>query len=133
MKTYNDLEYLRLSRGEKFLYRLSTFFLSIPTALKNFILGIGRFFKNVFAAIGREFADVFTTFKNGDWKTKLSYLLMGFGSIARGQVLRGLMFLLFEAVFIFYMIAAGAHWLSLLPSLGRIGPHQEYNPVLDSY
>ena len=63
MKTYNDLEYLRLSRGEKFLYRLSTFFLSIPTALKNFILGIGRFFKNVFAAIGREFADVFTTFK----------------------------------------------------------------------
>ncbi len=133
MKTYNDLEYLRLSRGEKFLYRLSTFFLSIPTALKNFILGIGRFFKNVFAAIGREFADVFTTFKNGDWKTKLSFLVMGFGSIARGQILRGLLFLLFEAVFIFYMIAAGAHWLSLLPSLGLIGPHQEYNPVLDSY
>ena len=133
MKRYNDLEYLRLSRWEKFLYRLASFFLSIPTALKNAVLGLGRFFKNVFAAVGREFADVFTTFKNGDWKTKVSYLVMGFGSIARGQVLRGLMFLLFEVVFIFYLITAGFHWLGLLPTLGRIGPHEEYNPVLDAY
>ena len=58
---------------------------------------------------------------------------MGLGSIARGQVLRGLMFLLFEAVFLFYMITTGGYWLSLLPSLGRIGPHEEYNAVLDAY
>lgn len=133
MKKYNDLEYLRLSKGQKFLYRLVSFFAAIPVALKNGCLGIGRFFKNLAAVIGRELADIVLTFKNGDWKTRLSFLIMGFGSMARGQVLRGLLFLLFEAVFIFYMIMGGGHWMSLLSSLGRIGPHDEYSAVLDAY
>ena len=107
MNRYSDLEFLRLSKGQKFLYKLTSFFASIPLAIANFFLAIGRFFKNFAVGIGREFADIFLTFKNGDWKTKTSYLVMGFGSIARGQVLRGLLFLLMEVVFIFYMIPAG--------------------------
>ena len=102
-------------------------------ALKNLVLKIGRFFKEFFQSIGNELSDIFLTFKNGDWKTRLSFLFMGFGSIARGQILRGLLFLLFELVFIFYMIFAGAHWMSMLPSLGKVGPHEEYSEVLDSY
>ena len=133
MKKYNDLEFLRLSRWQKRVYRLGSFFASIPEALKNFFLGIGRFFVNLGAGIGRECADIVQTFKDGDWKTRLSFLIMGFGSIARGQVLRGLLFLLFEAAFIFYMIMGGGHWMSLLGSLGRVGPHDEYSAVLDAY
>ena len=41
--------------------------------------------------------------------------IMGFGNIARGQILRGLLFLAFEAVFIFYMVTTGSLWLSKLP------------------
>ena len=134
MKQYSDLEYLRLSKGQKFLYKLGRFFaVSIPQALKNAVLGIGRFFKKIGTGIGGEFADLFLTFKNGDWKTRVSYLVMGFGSICRGQVLRGLLFFLFEAVFILYMVTAGGYWLGMLPSLGHIGPHEEYNVVLDAY
>ncbi|MBQ2062110.1 MAG: sugar ABC transporter permease [Oscillospiraceae bacterium] len=133
MKNYSDLEYLRLPKGQKFAYRVASFFGGIPQALLNLILSIGRFFKKAGQTIGGECADIFLTFKNGDWKTRISYLVMGFGSIARGQILRGLLFLLFEAVFIFYMIFAGAHWMGLLPSLGRIGPHEEYSAVLDAY
>ena len=133
MKRYSDLEFLRLTKGQKFLYKLTSFFASIPRAIANFFLAIGRFFKNLVVGIGKEFADVFLTFKNGDGKTKTSFLIMGFGSIARGQVLRGLLFLLFEVVFIFYMIAAGAHWLGMLPSLGKMGPHEEYDEILDAY
>ena len=133
MKKYSDLEFLKLSKGQKFVYRLTSFFAAIPRAIARFFLAIGRFFKNAALGIGREFADIFTTFKEGDWKTRASFLVMGLGSIARGQVLRGLMFLLFEAVFLFYMITTGGYWLSLLPSLGRIGPHEEYNAVLDAY
>ncbi len=133
MKKYSDLEYLRLSKGQKFAYRLASFFCGIPQALLGFLLGIGRFFKKIVQSVGGEIADLVLTFKNGDWKTRISYLVMGFGSMARGQILRGLLFLLFEAVFIFYMIFAGGHWLSMLPSLGKIGPHEEYNPVLDAY
>ncbi|MBR0087671.1 MAG: sugar ABC transporter permease [Lachnospiraceae bacterium] len=133
MKKYSDLEYLALPKGKKFLYKTASFFASIPVALKNLVLKIGRFFKEFFQSIGNELSDIFLTFKNGDWKTRLSFLFMGFGSIARGQILRGLLFLLFELVFIFYMIFAGAHWMSMLPSLGKVGPHEEYSEVLDSY
>ena len=133
MKKYSDLEFLKLSKGQKFAYKFVSFFAAIPRAIGRFLLGIAKFFKNLGLGIGREFADICSTFKNGDWKTKGSFLVMGLGSIARGQVLRGLLFLLFELVFIFYMVTTGGHWLSLLPSLGKVGPHEEYNVILDAY
>ena len=133
MKRYTDMEYLRLSKGRKLLYKIAAFFCAIPRALKNGALGIVRAIVNFFKSVGLEFADIFNTFVHGDWKTKLSYLFMGFGNIARGQILRGLLFLLFEGVFIFYMIFAGAKWLSMLPSLGKVGPHEVYNAVLDTH
>ena len=133
MKRYSDLEYLRLSKWEKFVYRLASFFGSIPQALVNLLKRIGAFFAGIFTGIAAECSDLVLTFKNGDWKTRTSYLVMGFGSIARGQVLRGVLFLLFEAVFIFYMIFSGGYWLSMLPSLGHQGPAKEYDPVYDAY
>ena len=50
MKKYSDLEFLRLSKSEKFLYKLTSFFASIPRAIGNFFLAIGRFFKNAGSA-----------------------------------------------------------------------------------
>ena len=133
MKKYSDLEYLRLSRGRKFLYKLVSFFAAIPRMIAGLFLWIGRLIGGVFVGLGREISDIFTTFVKGDWKTRVSFLIMGFGSLARGQALRGLMFLLFEAVFVFYMITTGGRWLSLLPSLGKVGPHMEYDVVLDTH
>ena len=60
------------------------------------------------------------TFAHGDWKTRLSYLVMGFGSMARGQWLRGLLFFVFQVVFIGYMWLFGLEYLRLLPILGRV-------------
>ena len=133
MKKYSDLEYLRLSKWNKFTYRFLSFFASIPTAIWNGIKSIGLWFKKAGLTIAGEAKDIVQTFIEGDWKTKLSYLVMGFGNIARGQVLRGLLFLLFEVVFIGYMILAGIYWMSMLPSLGVVGPHREYNELLDTY
>ena len=134
MKKYSDLEFLRLSKSEKFFYKLASFFTSIPRAVARFFVGIWNFIvKKIFGTIASEIADVFLTFKNGDWKTRGSYLVMGLGLIARGQVLRGLLFLLFEIVFIFYMITTGGYWMSMLGTLGRVGPHEEYNEILDAY
>ena len=121
MKKIDELEYLKLSKWNKFVYRFLSFFASIPSKLWGLVKGIGNFFKNLGLGIGRECKDIVTTFVNGDWKTKTSYLVMGFGNIARGQILRGVLFLLFEIVFIFYMITTGGYWLGLLPSLGIQG------------
>ena len=133
MTRYSDLEYLKLSKGQRFLYKLALFFCSIPTFFKNLGLKILGFFKSLGLSIAKEFKFLTETFKNGSAPTKISYVVMGFGNIARGQVLRGILFLLFEVVFIGYMILAGGHWLSLLPSLGLKGPTEEYNLIYDSY
>ena len=133
MKTYSDLEFLRLSKGQKALYKIGRFFASIPTAIKNLFVGLWGLIRKGCAALGREISDIVATFVHGDWKTKLSYLVMGFGCIARGQILRGLMFLLFEVVFIGYMILTGGYWLSMLPSLGKVGPTETYDEIFDTY
>lgn len=133
MKRYSDLEYLRLSKWNKFVYRLLCFFAAIPRAIGRFFLNLGRKLKGAALSLGRGAKGLAETFVQGDWKTKISYVVMGFGNIARGQVLRGLLFLAFEAVFIFYMVTSGGYWISMLPSLGKQGPGEVYNAVLDTY
>ena len=129
----NDLEFLKLSKWQKFLYKLRLLFLSIPAAFTGLFARIGGLFKNAALAVVNEGKDILTTFTQGDWKTKVSYLVMGFGCLARGQILRGILFLLFEAVFIVYMVTTGAYWLSKLGTLGTQGPTEEYNAILDQY
>lgn len=58
--------------------------------------------------------------RRGDWKTRLSFVVMGFGCLAHGQWLRGLLFLGFQAVFLFYMLFFGADYLSGLRTLGQV-------------
>ncbi|MBR7041396.1 MAG: sugar ABC transporter permease [Clostridia bacterium] len=133
MKRYSDLEYLRLSKLKKFLYRLESFFCSIPVAVWHGIKKLGLAIWSLIKGIGLGVAEVVTTFKNGSRSTRLSYFIMGAGCFAHGQILRGILFLLFELVFIFYMVTTGAYWLSMLPSLGKLGPTKDYNVILDVY
>ncbi len=124
MKKYSDLEFLKLNRWQKLLYKFTSFFTSIPQKLLALVLGVWGVIKGCGLKIAGEAADIWTTFVTGDWKTKTSFLVMGFGNLARGQILRGILFLLFEVVFIGYMILSGSHWLSMLPSLGLQGPEK---------
>lgn len=133
MKKYSDLEYLRLPKWRRFLYTLLCLIIGIPTGIWNGIKTIGNALVKFGKCVASEFCDIFFTFKDGDWKTRVSFLIMGFGSLARGQILRGLMFLLMEIVFIGYMALAGVRWLAQLPSLGVLGPVEEYNELLDQY
>ncbi len=102
-----------------------------------FFSNLGKSIVKFFTGIGKGLADIVKTFVKGDWKTKISYFVMGFGNITRGQVLRGLLFLLLEIVFIIYMVIprGGGYWLSMLPSLGKVAPnpHGAYNEVLDQW
>ena len=109
MKKYSDLEYLRLSKWDRFVYTLVCFFYSIPTGILNFFKKIVSTVVGIFKMFAAEISDIAETFKNGDWKTRTSFFVMGFGNIARGQVLRGILFLAFEIIFIVYMVCGGAH------------------------
>ena len=118
MKNYSDLELLRFSKARRRGHKIGVFFASIPGKLKKFFVKIGHFFKNLVLGIGRWFKGIGTTFVHGDWKTKTSYFVMGFGNVTRKQILRGILFFLFEVVFILYMVFFGGRFLSKLYILG---------------
>ena len=132
MSKMTELEYLKLSGPRRLAHRITSFFTGIPAALAGLGKGIARGVVNAVLGVKNGFADLIRTFVKGHWQTKVSYVVMGFGSATRGQLLRGLFFFLFEAIFIFYMITSGGYWLGKLRSLGDIPPHMEYNPILDT-
>lgn len=129
----NGLDLLRLTKIQLFIYKFIKFFRSIPNWIVSIFKYVINFIKSFFIWLKNECVDIFKTFKEGDFKTKLSFIIMGFGSITRGQWLRGLLFLLFEVVFIVYMISTGFYWLGKLPTLGTQMPGNVYDPKLDTY
>ena len=116
MKKLNDLEYLKLGKAAAFGYNLKLFFLStFPRWLwYTMILGFVGFIVKCARGVANTFKDIGTTFIKGNWAVKLSFFLFGFGNIYYGQVMRGLLFMLFELVFIVYMVipSGGLHWIS---------------------
>lgn len=114
MKKLNDLEYLKLNKFEAFIYKFKLFICAIPGWFKNLLLAFCGFLKDTLISVGDEFKDIGSTFFKGNWAVKLSFLIFGFGNLYYGQILRGLLFLLFEAVFIAYMLvpSGGIYWLS---------------------
>ena len=121
MKKLNDLEYLKLGKWDAFWYNFGLFFLSV---LPHWFLGLGlkiwRGLKDFVIGIKDNVLDIGRTFIKGNWAVKLSFIIFGFGNLFYGQILRGVMFLLFEVIFLVYMfvpfganqLGTGCHWLS---------------------
>ena len=140
MKRLNDLDYLKLSKFQAFLYNLKLFLCAIPLWFARLGRGILNFFKNCGLAVKNEILAILTTFTKGNWAVKLSFLIFGFGNLYYGQILRGLFFLLFEVVFIGYMLvpSGGIYWLSkgnwfrLGATVGTVQGRFEYNEIYDT-
>lgn len=73
---------------------------------------------NPIGGLLQKFKWIGTTFRQGDALTRLSYVLMGLSNIGRGQIVKGLLFMLLEISFIFYMLVFGIHNFIGLGTLG---------------
>jgi arabinogalactan oligomer/maltooligosaccharide transport system permease protein len=146
MKRLNDLDYLKLNKFQAFWYNLGLFFCAIPLWFKKLGLSIISFFKKCGIGIKDECVDIVTTFTKGNWAVKLSFLIFGFGNFFYGQILRGILFLLFEVVFAVYMfvpfgenpLGTGLHWLSkgnwfkTGETIGTVQGGNIYDPIYDT-
>lgn len=121
MTKLTDIEYLQLSRWNKFVYRFLTFWMAVPRKFLDMCKSIWGFMKKVFYAVRDEIYDIIHTFTRGDWKTKVSYLIWGFGNAMRGQYIRAALFFVFEILFILYMAFFGGTWLHKMFYPGAIG------------
>ena len=88
---------------------------------------------NILGHIGKNIKDIGVTFSQGDWKTKVSFLIMGFGPLMRKSFARGLAYLFIEVAFIIYMVTSGISNLSKLSTLGTQETHMDPNTFLTTY
>ena len=81
----------------------------------------------------KEKISVINALKYGDLTTRLSTLIMGLGIITHKQIAKGILVLLCEIAFIFYMIGTGFHSLAMLPSLGDRESEKVWNEAKQIY
>ena len=67
------------------------------------------------------FRELYETFRDGDAATRLSFLVMGFGSLVKGQVIKGLLYLGSQALMVWYLAGFAWQYLSKLDTLGDVG------------
>jgi arabinogalactan oligomer/maltooligosaccharide transport system permease protein len=90
----------------------------------------GGIVKNIFKRKPSDFPTEYTVtnaLKKGDLLTKLSFIILGAGNIARKQIVKGIMFLLVEVAYIYYMFADGFFRLSELATIGSYKSVETWN------
>ena len=135
-----DLNYYKLTPLQRFTYKLSKFFKNLGKNIGNFFLGIYKAIIGFFVGIGVSVKEFGQNFWYGDGLTKTSHILMGASHLVRGQVVRGIMYLLLEIAFVIYMVFFGGNYLAMCfenffggGNIGRVETHDFWNEELGIY
>ncbi len=99
-----DLNYFAMSPLEKILYKFKNFFCGFGRGFCSFWVKIAKMIAAFFIGVFAIARDYVLNFIYGNFVTKLSYVIMGMGHFTRGQVIRGLLYLIAEIAFAVYMI-----------------------------
>lgn len=81
-----------------------------------------------FGGIGGYFKRFGTSLAEGDLAVKASLLIMGAGYFARGQVIKGILVTLVEAVYLIFMVMFGVPYLAKFGTLGTVKQEMVFNP-----
>lgn len=127
------IDYMQLNPFQRFWYNFSNAMKALPGKLKNFFVAIGMFIANFFKGIGKAVAGYVSRFVKGDWAVKISYLIMGFGNMVKGQFIKGLLFLGLQVAFIAYFVFFGWGYLQKFPTLGTVEQGMQINPATGGY
>ena len=82
---------------------------------------VTRFFR----WLGKDLKEIGESFVRGDWKTKLSFLIMGFGQLCRGQIARGIAMLASEVALLYFTFGFGWQYFTKLLTLGTVETYKK--------
>ena len=113
-KQFHRPWYLRL------LYAVGGYFKNVGLMLWGVIKAIPKKLLALLFAIENCLKGLWFRFVKGDWRTKGSYLIMGFGCFTRSpkQIVKGLLLLALQVLFILFMVFWGAPNLAMFGTLG---------------
>ncbi len=112
------IQYLSLTKFQRFLVNVGNFFKGIGVGFVNFFKGIPNKLLRLWHKIISPFDTLVQAWKKGSWGVRTNFLLMGFYQLTHHQIVRGVLYLVFEAVFIWFMISTGGPYLAKLGNLG---------------
>lgn len=127
------VDFVQLNWFRRFCLRLGEGVKNLPHTLVRWAKAVWRGIAGFFAAIGREITAVYHAFVKGDYKTRLTFLIMGFGCFTRGQIVKGLLYLAAEAAFFWFLFGFGIHYLGDILTLGTNVKGQQWNEELQIY
>ena len=129
-----DLGYYRMTPWQRLVYKISNFFKNFGKGFAGFFVRIYKAIIGFFVGIGHSFKEFALNFWHGDALTKSSHAIIGLGHIFRGQIVRGIVYLLLEVAFVLYMILFGGNYLSMCfenffggGNVGRVETHDFWN------
>lgn len=114
------IDYVQLNTVQRIFYKILDFFVSLPKNILNFIRFLGTGILSMITAIGRGVKFYAIGFAKGSWSTKVSYLIMGFGVIVKGQIIKGIVFLAVEVGYFAFLGAFAIQYISKLSTLGGV-------------
>ncbi len=100
---------------------LGGFLLDILKALWQVVVGLVFGIKAIVTGIGRFFRGLARIWREGDYGVKVSFGLFGFGNFKVGQIADGIIFLVVEILYLFYMSAVGGSAVVNLIFIGESG------------
>lgn len=122
-----DLDYLASSAPRRAWIRFQRSVKSFPARAWGWIRRLPRRVGGIFRAAWRAILSLGLIFIRGDWATKVSFGIMGFGCLRRGRIGRGLIYLLTQIAFWYFFFTFGVGWLALLPTLGKTTQGEVWN------
>lgn len=119
---------------QRIVSKISGFFKNFGKGFAVFFVKIYKAILAFFASVGRGFKEFGLNFWHGDAITKSSHFVLGLGHILRGQIVRGITYLLLEVAFILYMVLFGGRYLVMCfenliggGNIGRVETHDFWN------
>lgn len=125
----DNFAYLGMSRPRRMAYKTKEWFFGIPKRTKNFFKNLPAKTASFRRKIAEPFVTLYDALVYGDWKTRLSFLFMGFGMVAHKQIVKGLLYFAFEIIFALFFALWGRKYLSLFGSLGDTARQDIMDPI----
>ena len=108
-----DLDYYKLPWYKKILHKVKNFFKGIGYGFVGFWVKLWKAVVSFFKGLGKLIKEFFVNFGKGNFMTKVSYFIMGFGHLFRGQTLRGIIYLVLQILFVLYITLFGGTYISM--------------------
>lgn len=127
------IDYVQLNPIQRLGYNLKEFFVGIPRNVAKFFKFLARGIVAFIFGIGRGFKNYFLNFVRGSWSTRVSYIIMGVGCLAKKQIIKGILYLAAEVAYICYMISFGGYYIAKFGKLGDKATDKVFDPVYGTY